>query len=120
MTVQTELNSHLLEWDNIISSYRAAVHRQAQSEADYKHQRAKFITRARAEQPGLSQAAADSLADADDTLHALRVGRLGSDAEVEAYKAKLAWCRAQADSLRSQKVDERESNRLYADHPAGA
>lgn len=110
------MNQHLLAWDKIINAFRTAVHNQARSEAEYKHQRAVFIAEQRAADGKLSQSGAETLADADEYLHSLRVARLGDDAEVEAFKAKLQWCRAQADALRSEKVDERESNRLYVEN----
>lgn len=90
--------------------------KQAQTEAEYKHQRAVFIATNRAEDAKLTQSAAETLADADDDLHQLRVARLGYDAEVEAFKAKLHWCRAKSDALRSEKVDERQQNLLYAEN----
>ena len=107
-----------MDWDKIINAYRTAVKKQAQTEAEYKHQRAVFIATNRAEDAKLTQSAAETLADADDDLHQLRVARLGYDAEVEAFKAKLQWCRAKSDALRSEKVDERESNKIYAENAA--
>ena len=118
--VQQQVNSHLLEWNYIIDAFRVAVRKQAHSEAEYKHARARFIVRFKAENTGVSHAAAESAADADDALHSLRLARLGDDAEVEAFKAKLAWCRERSQHLRSEKVDERQSNQLYAENPAGA
>ena len=120
MTVQLRLNQHLMKWDEIINAFRNAVHNQAVSEARYKHDRAVFIAEQRAADPKLSQSAAETLADADPVLNDARIARLGSDAEVEAFKQKLIWCRSQADALRSEVASERANAALYADHPGAA
>lgn len=120
MTVQNEINNHLLLWDQFIRHAREAGLKAAQSEAEYKRDRAKFVAWYKATNPGASQVAAESAADANETLHVRRVARLSDDAEVEACRMRNQWFRAKSEALRSEKVDERESSRLYADNPAGA
>ena len=120
MTIQNDINQHLIRWDEFIIHARKAGLKAARSEAEYKRDRAKFVASYKAMNPGASQAAAESAADADDTLHIARVTRLSDDAEVEACRMKHHWFRAKSDALRSEKVDERESSRLYTETPAGA
>lgn len=118
--IQHDINTHLLEWDNIAKAYRSTMNAHAEAENTYRAERAKFIIRAKNDDPKLSQAGAETLADADDAVMTLRLRKEAKAGEVEAYRQKLFWCRAKADSLRSEKVDEREANRLYADNPGGA
>lgn len=118
--IQTDINRHLLEWDKIAQAYRSTINAHAEAENQYRAQRAKFIIRAKDADPKLSQAGAETLADADDPVMTLRLKKEAKAGEVEAYRQKLFWCRAKADSLRSDRVDEREANRLYSENPGGA
>ena len=65
MSVQAEINSCLMDWDTLLRAYRDAGRQFAQAEADYRRARARFILRAKADDPKMSQAAAETLADAD-------------------------------------------------------
>lgn len=118
MTVQAQVNKHLMEWDKFIRLFREKSFNAAESEANYKHALARFIVEAKARDQKLSQAAAETLADADLEIYKKRLERLQAQHELEAYKAKLTWYREKSQHLRSEKVDERESNRLYADSGA--
>lgn len=118
--IQQEINAHLLEWDRMILQFREYENRAARADNDYRHGRARFIITAKADDPRLSHAAAETLADADDEVMRLRLLSKGAEAEAKSFMEKLKWCRAKADALRSEKVDERESNKLYADHTGGA
>lgn len=120
LVIQSAINEHLIEWDKIARRYRNTMQDAAEAENEYRRARAKFIIRAKDADPKLSQAGAETLADADDEVMNLRLKRMALEADVEALKQKLFWCRSKADSLRSEKVDEREANRLYAENPAGA
>lgn len=116
MTIQNELNQHMMDWDNFIPYARQKRREQDEKHADYKHQRARFIIAYKANNPGVSQTAADSAADADDALHELYLARLLAESETDSCKDKLSWFRSKADALRSAKVDEREANRLYSEN----
>lgn len=118
--IQAKINKLLLHWQERIKHFREALVRAAQSEAAYKHERAKFILAYKAHGERISQAEAETAADADETLHKARLARLADDAEVEACKAEMHWFREHSQHLRSDRVDERQRDQLYADHPAGA
>lgn len=118
--IQTDINRHLLEWDKIAQAYRSTINAHAEAENTYRQERAKFIIRAKDADPKLSQAGAETLADADDPVMTLRLKKEAKAGEVEAYRQKLFWCRAKADSLRSDRVDEREANKLYSQHGGDA
>lgn len=117
---QQQINEHHAEWNRLILLFRDAETTAAQKENAYRRERAKFIIRAKDADPKLSQAAAETLADADDRVMGLRLERMGAEAESKGLKEKLFWCRSKADALRSQMVDEREADRLCRDHPVGA
>lgn len=120
MTTQQDISRHLLEWDKIAQAYRSTINAHAEAENTYRQERAKFIIRAKDADPKLSQAGAETLADADDPVMILRLKKEARAGEVEAYRQKLFWCRAKADSLRSDRVDEREANKLYSQHGGDA
>lgn len=118
--IQHDINQHLMEWDRIVKGYRSTMNYHAEAENDYRRERAKFIIRVKDADAKLSQAGAETLADADDEVMTLRLKKEARAGEVEAFKHKLFWCRAKAEALRSERVDEREANRLYSDAPGGA
>ena len=60
------------------------------------------------------------LADADDEAYRLHREFRGSESLVEAKKARLRWCQAVADALRSEVSTERAERQLYADHGSDA
>lgn len=118
--IQHKINKLLTQWQERIRHFREALIKAAQSEAEYKNQRARFILAYKAQGERVSQAEAEAAADADETLYRARLARLADDAEVEACKAEMWWFREHSQHLRSDRVDERQSNHMYADHPAGA
>lgn len=118
MTVQVRLNQHLTDWDKFTAYTRQKRRERDNALSEYKHQRARFIVALKASEPGLSQGACESAADADPGLHELYLSRLLAESEAESCKDKLVWFRAAADALRSEKVDEREANKLYAENAA--
>lgn len=120
MSAQHEINKHLTEWDALTRQFKQELIAAAAAEADHKRDRARFIVKARAENPKLSAAQAEAEAEADEEISERYLERLGSAALAEATKARLLMMRAKSDALRSARVDERESSRLYADYPAGA
>lgn len=120
MSIQQEMNNLFVEWDRTSKQYKNELVSAAAAEADHKRERAKFIVSARSENPKLSAAQAETMAEADDDISELYLERLGSAALAEATKHRLFMLRAKSDALRSEKVDEREAARLYADHPGSA
>lgn len=117
---QSDINEHLLAWDKLILTYRDHTNEAARAENEYRRARAKFIVRARDDDTKLSQAAAETLADADDEVMGIRLHKVAAEAEAESFKQKLWWCRYKADALRSEHVDERMASQLYADRGPGA
>lgn len=114
------MNDLFVEWNNVTKQYKQELIAAATAEADHKRDRARFIVAARVENPKLSAAQAETEAEADDAISEAYLERLGNAALAEATKHRLFMLRSKADALRSEKVDERESNRLYADHPGSA
>lgn len=120
MSIQQEMNDLFVEWNNVTKQYKNELIAAATAEADHKRERARFIVAARASDPKLSAAQAETQAEADDTISELYLERLGGAALAEATKHRLFMLRSKSDSLRSEKVDEREANKLYSDHPGSA
>lgn len=120
MSAQQKMNDVLLEWDGTTRTYRREVEEAGRAKAEYERDRARFIVKARAGNDRMSQAQAETEAAADDDVYASRLAMLAAEAKAESTRQRLYLMRAKSDALRTERVDERESNRLYADHPAGA
>lgn len=119
LPTQTRLNQHLVRWDQEIKEFDAAVHAYGQRKADYEYRRAVVMETAKLEDPKLSQAAAERRADADQEAHQLHREFRAAESTIEAKKARLRWCQAVADALRSEVSTERAERQLYADHGEG-
>lgn len=120
MSIQQAMNELFVEWNQVTKQYKQELIAAATAESDHKRERARFIVAARASDPKLSAAQAETQAEADDHISELYLERLGNAALAEATKHRLFMLRSNADALRSERVDERESNRLYAQHGEGA
>lgn len=118
--IQTQINQHLIEWDKTTRAFKAAYVKAGEDKAQWEHERAQLMRRLMHGEERLSKAAAEVEADANDHIYELRLEAVRTGAESEALKKRLDWCRSTADALRSEKVDEREANRLYSENPAGA
>lgn len=116
MHTQARLNNHLMRWDSEIKEFEQAIKAYGERKADLEYRRAVVAETAKAADPKLSQAAAERVADADSEAHVLHREYRSSEGTVEAKKARLRWCAAVADALRSQIATERAERALYADH----
>lgn len=119
LPTQQRLNDHLVRWDREIKAYDQAIHAYGQRKADLEYRRAVVMETAKAEREKLSQAQAERIADADEMAHNLHVGFRSAESTVAALKARLQWCGAVADALRSEVATERAEAQLYADKGQG-
>lgn len=119
LATQHKLNEHLQRWDQEIRDFDAAVHAYGDRKADLEYRRAVVMETAKVDDPKLSQAAATRLADADEKAHELHKSFRSSEATIEAKKARLRWCQAVADALRSEVATERAERSLYTDRSEG-
>jgi hypothetical protein len=115
MPTQARLNQHLVRWDHEIVEFDAAVHAYGEKKADHEYRRAVVAETAKIADPKISQAAAERKADADQEAHQLHREFRAAEASIEAKKARLRWCAAVADALRSEVSTERAEAHLYAD-----
>ena len=116
LPTQQRLNNHLIRWDQEIREFDAAVQAYGERKADLLYRRGVVQETAKAENPKLSQAAAEKVADADDEAYRLNRAYQAAEASIAAKKERLRWCSAVADALRSEVATEREERKLYADH----
>lgn len=116
LPTQARLNQHLIRWDREIKEFDAAIHAYGERKADHEHRRAVVMETAKAKDEKLSQAAAERVADADTEAHQLHREFRAAESTVEAKKARLRWCSAVADALRSEVSTERAEAGLYAGH----
>ena len=120
LPTQARLNQHLIRWDTEIKEFDAAIRAYGQKKADHEYRRAVVMETAKNTQEKLSQAAAERMADADQEAHQLHREFRAAESTVEAKKARLRWCAAVADALRSEVATERAERQLYADHGSDA
>lgn len=117
---QQRLNDHLMRWDREIKEFDAAIRAYGERKADHEYRRAVVAETAKAKDPKLTGAAAERLADADEEAYRLHREFRAAESTVEAKKARLRWCAAVADALRSEVATERAERQLYADHGSDA
>jgi hypothetical protein len=118
LSAQIRLNQHLSEWSNLISRYDEAVKAYGKSKAEYEYRVAVVKTTAKNGTEKVSVAWLDTLANADEQAHMLHLEFRGNEATIEGMRARLRWCQAMADALRSEVSTERAESQLYADSPA--
>jgi len=115
LPTQQRLNQHLVRWDSEIKSFESALIAYGERKADLEYRRAVVMEQAKSRDEKLAQAAAERIADGDAESHRLHKEFRGAESMVEAKKARLRWCAAVADALRSEISTERAEAQLYAD-----
>ena len=118
LPTQARLNQHLIRWDSEIKEFQAALIAYGERKADHEHRRAVVMEEAKHRDEKLAQAAAERIADGDAEAYRLHREFRGAESMVEAKKARLRWCQAVSDALRSEISTERAERQLYADHGA--
>ena len=114
LPTQARLNQHLVRWNKEIEEYDAAIHAYGERKADLEYRRAVVMETAKSQAEKLSQAQAERIADADEQGYLLHKEFRSAEATVAAKKARLAWCAAVADALRSEVATERAEAQLYS------
>ncbi len=92
----------------------------AEAEAMFKAERAKAILRAKAGEERISQAEAETRADADDRIADLLRDRLVKAAQADAHRARLAQLREQVAVGRSYVTSERAADAFHSERLTGA
>lgn len=115
LSAQLRLNEHLAKWDKEIRRFDTAIHDYGRTKASYEHRVAVVKVTAKHQTEKVSVAWLDTLADADVDANTLHMEFRGAEATVEAIKARLRWCQAVADALRSEVSTERLESSFYAD-----
>lgn len=116
LPTQARLNNHLIRWDSEIKSFEVAVNEYGQRKADLEYRRAVVMETAKHDDPKLSQAAAEKVADRDTEAYQLHREFRSAESSIAAKKERLKWCSAVADALRSEVSTERQESQLYADN----
>lgn len=114
LPTQQRLNEHLQKWDATIRDFDRAIHQYGDRKADLEYRRAVVKEHAKADDPKIAGTRLDTLADADEDAHLLHKEFRGAESTVEALKARLRWCQAVSDALRSEISTERAEAGLYA------
>lgn len=112
-SLQQRLNDHLVRWDKTIRDFDKVVHEYGERKADLEYRRAVVQETAKAEDPKVAVSALDRMADADEQAYRLHRQYRESEASISAIKARLAWCGAVADALRTEISSERSNAALY-------
>ena len=115
LPTQERLNKHLMRWDTEIREFDAAIHAYGARKADLEYRRAVVKEVAKSDDPKLAGTRLETLADADEEAHQLHKEYRAAESTIEAKKARLRWCQAVADALRSEVATERAESRLYSE-----
>lgn len=110
-----------LELDRTVVTYAEQLAAKARAESDFKAARARRVLLAKVnatERSEKSTAACELVADADETIEALRMRYLIAEGMVSATKEKLGMLKERIGYGRSVMANEREQDRLHADNPA--
>ena len=116
LSSQQKLNEHLAKWDATIRLFDDAIHTYGERKADHEYRRAVVKEHAKAADEKIAANRLETMADADDEAYMLHKEFRGAESTVEALKARLRWCQAVADGLRSEISTERAEAGLYADN----
>lgn len=114
LPTQIKLNDHLMKWDATIRQFDEAIHAYGERKSDLEYRRAVVKELAKHADPKVAATRLDTMADADSEAHLLHKEFRASESTVEALKARLRWCQAVADALRSEISTERAEAGLYA------
>lgn len=115
LPTQQRLNDHLVRWDREIREFEDAVNRYGVTKADLEYERAVIQGKVSAGNPRLALSRLELVADADPGVHQHNLDYRAAEAMVEAKKARLRWCSAVADALRSEVSTERAEAQLYSE-----
>ena len=113
---QQRLNEHLVKWNATILDFDKAIHLYGERKADHEYRRAVVKETARAKDEKAPANRLDTLADSDEEAYLLHKEFRGAESTVEALTARLRWCQAVSDALRSEISTERAEAGLYADN----
>ena len=119
-SLQQRLNNHLMRWDGDIKEFDKAISEYGERKADLEYKRAYLKEVAKSENPKLSGVALDQIADANEAVWRLHKLYRQAESNIEAFRARLKWCQAVSDALRTEISSERSNSQMYADHPASA
>lgn len=114
MNARERAESHDQQWSQVLFSFREAKVQAAQARATYKSLRARTIIAAKAENPRLSQAAAETLADAEDDVYQAHLEMLSAEANAEALVYKHTQLKEYSKQLLTDRVDERTRDQLHS------
>lgn len=106
--------AHHHEWDQVLLTLRDAKKTAAQARATYKNRRARIILAAKADHPRISQAAAETLADAEDEVYHAHLAMLEAEGYAEALVYKHTQLKEYAKQLLTDRVDERTRDQLHS------
>lgn len=103
-----------MRWDQTIREFDTAITAYGNRKADLEYRRAVVKEKAKAADEKIAATRLDTMADADEQAHLLHQEYRAAESTVEALKARLRWCQAVADALRSEISTERAEAGLYS------
>lgn len=114
MSLPDNVSKLCRDLDAVVGQYRQQLATKAQTESDFKRERAKRILRARADGEASSAAAAEVVADADDLIADLRLKSLIAEGMAAATKEQIATLKERIGWGRSLYATQREQDKFHA------
>jgi hypothetical protein len=122
-----DYDNFLTEYKHLVTSYREANTEAARAEAAYKSGHAQAVLRHKASRDRMSQAEAETRADADEDMFYLHFAKLTTRSDVDGYyqdmfrmSEQMKGVRALVDAIREVMRSERVSDSFHASGYTGA
>lgn len=113
----TTLGAASRDYEKAVSEYEQIALDAATAESDYKHAAAVFKTKARFEDPKVSAAYLDVMADADEELSGLLAERLRTAAVLDAAQKRISQLKERVSTGRTYVASERAADQIHAQGP---
>jgi hypothetical protein len=112
VSLPDNVNALCRQLDMVVGQYREQLITKAETETDFKRERAKRQLRARADGEASSAAAGEVVADADDVISDLRLKALIAEGIATATKEQIASLKERIGWGRSLYATQREQDKL--------
>lgn len=114
MSLADDVGLRCRELATVVDQYREELTKKAETESEFKKERAKRILRARANGEATSAAQAEVVADADDLIADLRLASLIAEGIAKSTKERIDSLKERIGWGRSLYATQREQDRLHS------
>jgi hypothetical protein len=114
VTLSDDVGQRCRELATVVDQYRGELARKAETESEFKKERAKRMLRARADGEASSAALAEIVADADDVIADLRLQALIAEGIAKSTKERIDSLKERIGFGRSLLANQRAVDQLHS------